>query len=188
MRVYIDLEFVHGWKRTEIVSIGAIREDNETYYAINRNMNLEESGEWLTRNVITRLERNPDLWKPKFQIADELKDFLGFGRTEGWVPDHHHTRVGRPELWGWFPAYDWFLVSSLYGPFDEHPANFPNTVHCLYSWLEAVEYEKNYGRTRLTKPQNAHNALADAKWVKEYHELLLDKMNKAERSFVECLR
>lgn len=92
--------------------------------------------------------------KPKFVIANEVRDFLLSGASE-------------PELWAWYSAYDHVALCQLWGRMIDLPKGIP-------MWTNDLRQEVH----RLGNPQmpnqadGQHNALHDARHVMAMHRHL----------------
>src|ERR1700683_2497713 len=108
MRFWFDTEFWDTGDRIHLISIGIASEDGRELY-----MELDGIGQlgipnnhWLIKNVI------PHLGGPKFhwsKVADAIVDFVGLD----------------PEFWAYCGAYDWVVLSQLYGPLVDRPESWP---------------------------------------------------------------
>lgn len=156
--VYIDTEFIQHAQGIDLVSIALVKATGESYYAISQEFRPELASVWVCDNVLAHLE--PDLPRKSLaQIATEIPLFVG-------------NRVG--EFWGYFVTYDWFLMLQLYGGLPRLPYNLP--TYCR-------ELRQEIDRLRLTEEDlpthhHKHNALTDAQWCREVHELLRLKQQK----------
>jgi hypothetical protein len=155
MKYFYDTEFLDDGKTIELISIGIVREDGETYYAVNADMDYLRviQSEWLVANVMNQL---PDVqeWKPKAQIRAEVEEFL--------------LRDGSPELWAWFAAYDHVVLSQLFGRMLDLPRGMPMFTHDLRSLVDWVGVHNLPQRAEGSN--DAHDALADAQHLKVQFE------------------
>jgi len=107
---------------------------------------------WLWKHVI------PHLQGPRHtpaRIAEKFLEFCG----------------NNPEFWGYYCAWDWWLVCKLFGGFMKLPPTWPawcndiNTLHVL----------QKYTRWNPPKQTTAnHHALNDAIWTRDAYNHLLD--------------
>jgi len=148
LKYFYDTEFLDDGNTIEFISIGIVREDGAEYYAVNADMDYLriKQSEWLVANVMNQL---PDVqeWKPKAQIAEEVKTFL--------------LEKGSPELWAWFAAYDHVVLSQLFGRMLDLPEGIPMFTNDLRSLIDWVGVKKLPAQTG-----GNHDALADARHVK----------------------
>lgn len=148
MKYFYDTEFLDDGNTIEFISIGIVGEDGSEYYSVNRDADWPRihAHEWLMENVVNQLPAESE-WKPKQQIAVEVRDFL--------------LSKGTPELWAWFAAYDHVVLSQLFGRMLDLPEGMPmftNDLRSLIDWVGVRELpEQSSGN---------HDALADARHVK----------------------
>lgn len=169
MRIFFDTEFLEDGKTIELISIGMVREDGATYYAVNDDfpMHRVANDKWMCENVIPHLPvrmhpheslsghpyhlifKEPDpAWRLRTEIRDEILDFVG----------------PNPEFWAWFADYDWVVLCQLFGRMIDLPFGWP--MYCrdlkqVADWL-GVRFAAQEG--------SPHHALADAQWVKKSYE------------------
>ena len=152
IKVYFDTEFIARPYHLELISIGMVREDGETYYAISAEFDPKSAKPWVQQNVIAHLE--PEITpKSLQQIQEEILLFLA-RRT--------------PEFWAYYASFDWVLFSWLMEDFNAMPAHFPK--YCLDLRQEIARLR--FPKSQVPPNQNKHNALDDALWNKELHERL----------------
>lgn len=169
-----DTEFWSKAGTTHPISIGAIRWDGATYYAIDADLpwkQIAEADPWVRDNVLTHLPQRPggglDLdhpdVKPRSQIKAELLEFA--------QPATEHGL----RLWAAASAYDHTVLGTLMGPtLMDWPAgqDWPYFTHDLYQEL---------GRAGLTwddlpkQDGGEHNALADARHLRTQRQWLANQ-------------
>lgn len=160
MRFYFDTEFLDDGRIIDLISIGIINADGETYYAVSADFDESTATDWLRKHVLNHIPRLLRR-KPRTQIAQEVSDFLhGPGLWD---------KAVAPEIWGWYPAYDWVALCQLYGPMIARPPHFPKRPNDLKQLAES--------RPGIVLPRQEgtkHHPLEDAKWVKNAHETILN--------------
>lgn len=147
MRIWFDTEFVDTGERIILISIGLVREDDEALYAeveTPETLRHEPVSQWVKDNVYPYLDGFTALWS-RAALATALKI---------WVGD-------KPEFWAWVADYDWVALSQLYGPLVNRPATWPLTALDTYQLHDFKKY--------VVKPDKPHNALSDARALKESH-------------------
>lgn len=159
MKYFYDTEFHEDGTTIDLISIGIVAEDGREYYAVNRSANWSriEGHEWLVGNVVPHLP-NSGTWKPKAQIAQEVKEFLLPAHGPRPTPDD-------PELWAWFSAYDHVALCQLWGTIMDLPQDIPMYTHDLRAF---VDYLPDPSLPRQAGGQ--YDALEDARWVKLAHD------------------
>lgn len=113
--------------------------------------------------TLVGLDRKSSLVKPKWVIANEVREFLLDGYIPAGVPGvtDSHTPIGSPpELWAYYAAYDHVALAQLWGPMRVMPTGIPWYTHDLKQEMDRVGAKSE----TVPKPSNAHDALADARW------------------------
>jgi hypothetical protein len=172
VRIFYDTEFIEDGKTIELISIGMVAEDGRELYAVNADAPWKRitKHEWLMANVVPHLpqphgdwiRQMPKSWlidfhnpcvKRKSAIADEVRAFVQA------TPD--------AELWAWYGAYDHVAYAQLFGRMIDLPDGFP-------MWTNDLRQEvQRLGNPALPKQESAeHNALADARWVRDAYAWL----------------
>lgn len=169
MTIYTyDTEFLEDGHTIDLISIGIVCEDGREYYAVNHDADWKriEKDDWLMTNVVPHLpmrrgekpykfENRSWIWgldmkstliKPKWLIANEVREFL--------------LANSKPELWAYYAAYDHVALAQLWGKMISLPNGLPMYTHDLKQEMDRL------GVTADTYPKqaNEHNALADAHW------------------------
>lgn len=179
MSIYCyDTEFLEDGVTIELISIGIVCDDGREYYAVNADMDHERisKSDWLMENVVPHLplrggvERSSAtrnwLWsldtksvlvKPKWVIANEVRQFLvgDLQDREEAVPESEH-----PQLWAYYGAYDHVTLCQLWGPMVDHPRFMPMYSRDLKQEMDRLGIDS----VLVPQPENAHDALADAHW------------------------
>lgn len=165
-RICFDTEFIEDGRTIDLISIGMVRDDGATYYAVSREMPVRRirKSAWLMENVVPYLPlphgdaRNhmPRSWlfdyrdpcvKTRAIIADEIVDFAG----------------DSPEFWAWYADYDWVVLCQLFGTMMDLPDGWP--MYCR-DFKQVVD-ERGLGDLPPQADQDGpeHNALSDARWL-----------------------
>lgn len=171
-KVFYDTEFLEDGETIDLLSIGLVNEEGETYYAVVSDADWSSvlGHPWLMDNVVPHLpvyrgkskltpwlveelrmnELHPQV-KSRATIAGEVAEFLiGNGQE--------------PELWAYFSAYDHVALTQLWGPASRRPPGVPLRTNDLAQLWESV------GRPELPPQRGkAHNALDDALWNVEVY-------------------
>lgn len=169
MKYFIDTEFIEGITKPligkprhfiDLVSIGIVREDGKTYYAISKEWRYKDADEWVRANVLDKLEIEADKQRKKnCQIAREALDFFGCWH------DHPFWRAPEGiEVYGYFADYDWVLFCSLFGKMIGLPKGFPMYCRDLKQTMDENGLSKEWKHQYCPDPEGEHNALVDAEW------------------------
>lgn len=170
MKIYYDTEFLEDGNTIRLISIGMVREDGKTYYAVIEDEELITDAiahPWLRANVVNSLpvtiratgewvwnKNHPDHknLKTRSEVAYEVKKFLG---------------DIDPELWAYYSAYDHVALCQLWGRMIDLPNGIPMYTNDIKQEIVRL------GSPRIPEQKSGnHNALEDAKWNKEVMEYL----------------
>ncbi|MFB8235502.1 hypothetical protein ACFC58_03030 [Kitasatospora purpeofusca] len=163
MRVYYSTQHHDYGNRLALISIGLVRSDGHTYYAINRSLSaravladpLLATDTWshLPKLADDALDRHhPDV-KPRHRIAAEVGAFLEA------VPDL--------ELWSWRVAHSHVLLCGLFGSELDLPDTVPDWTGDLRQEAHRLDIDPDELPRQLTRH---HHALDDAQ-----HYLMLGR-------------
>jgi len=152
-KYFFDTEFYEDGVKIHPISLGMVREDGKELYM---EIRFEEEivSDWVRDNVVSNLEWNE---------ADRISSPVARDRIIEFVGEDPN-----PEFWAYFADYDWIFMCQLFGTMMNLPSHFPK--YCLD--LKQYWYHLGKPYVQPPKPQNAHNALADAKWNLEYYKRL----------------
>lgn len=164
--------------------------------------------DWGTTNFIPMSQFHKSYGKSNDQIANEIFAFmnphlamegylttlpLGFIEKHNLVVDfphpldkYHYHMYAQPEIYGYFSGFDYTLLSSLFGTFDNHPSGFPMYIRDLKQTLDekaamyarrlnishAEALEKIKNKPTYPVNRNEHNALSDAMWIEDLYKFI----------------
>ncbi len=156
MRYWYDTEFIEDGKTIDLISIGIVAEDGREYYAQDCTCDLSRASQWVKDNVVVHLVRGvDDPWKLRRRIRDDILAFMDI------------EQYGKPELWGYYSAYDHVAFCQLFGTMMDLPNGFPMYTRDLKQLADMR------GNPRLPEQgKGEHNAILDAKWNKRAWEFL----------------
>lgn len=183
MRYAYDTEFLEDGDTIELISIGIVAEDGREFYAVNRDFTWRRIAhrnwwapwtwkvehQWLADNVVphlpnlhgdARLHHGNDGplglidWQSPYMVsraamASRVRSFL-HGNGEA------HAAV--TELWADYCAYDHVALCQLWGRMIDLPSGVPMFTNDL---RQAIRARPDV--LLPPEPENAHNALADAR-------------------------
>lgn len=148
MRIYFDTEFIEDGKTIELISIGAVREDGAEFYCISNEFDATKANPWVVENVIDKLDPKIE----RHSRRDIATMFRSFAEE-------------KPEFWAYFADYDWVVLCQLYGRMIDLPDGWPMYCRDLKQEIDR--------RHLIRRCDGGHNALADAKWVRDTHVQIL---------------
>lgn len=151
---WYDAEFLEDGTTIDLISIGFVREDGATYYAVNSGADWTriQQHPWLMRHVVPHLPMRQDVFEPnllnsevktKSLIAKDVYDFL--------------TEKGSPELWAYYCSYDHVALMQLWGSMVDRPPKIPMLTYDLKQEADRLQVP--------SLPQQStseHHALFDA--------------------------
>ncbi|MGQ9348927.1 3'-5' exoribonuclease domain-containing protein [Mycolicibacterium gilvum] len=179
-----DTEFLEDGETINLISIGIVCDDGREYYAVNSDADWDriENDDWLMTNVVPHLPMRPGkppykfeglawIWgldrssvliKPKWLIANEVREFI-----------LESVKFGdNPRLWAYYGAYDHVALAQLFGKMIHLPDGIPMFTHELKQLMEEMP------RTWVPPVhEDEHDALADARWNMK----VLKAIQKAQR-------
>lgn len=191
MHYYLDSEFIDDGHTIDLISIGIVSSDGREYYAQSTEFNEGNANSWVRKHVLEHLAicttehdyplppphylqskvshdlyrvadggvcRLPDCpWRTRLRMMHEVANFF--------QPDGEHTPF---ELWGWCSAYDYVALCQLFGTMMDIPQGWPHYIRDLQYLLD----ERGIADEQLPPQEDAHHALADARYIKKIWEML----------------
>ena len=159
MRYFFDTEFIERPGTLELISIGMVSEDRRELYAISTEFDRRKANVFVRENVLPKLPRKTSakgraVWKTRAAIRDEIRAFVGDDKN--------------PQFWAYFADYDWVLFCWLFGAMVKLPEGWP--MLCLD--LKQSMIERGLKREHLPPNDFAHEALADARWLRESFDIV----------------
>ncbi|HEY9685487.1 MAG TPA: hypothetical protein V6C52_00780 [Coleofasciculaceae cyanobacterium] len=166
-KYFLDTEFQQrSSAHADFISIGITSDDGRDFYAISKEFAPASADRWIRQNVLKNLdpENGPKIErKPLVEIREEIVRYIGNDQN--------------PEFYIKDGKQDWTQLCNLFGGENKFPANFPRLYH------DVRELCKKIPKDILDARKDAHNALADAKWLKGLHDwLLANGINVEEES------
>lgn len=158
MKIWFDTEFIEDGKTIDLISIGAIREDGEQYYAEVIECDHSRASPWVRENVLAHLRGGID----RLVRADIALDLIKFAGE-------------KPEFWAYYADYDWVALCQLYGTMMDLPNGWPMYCRDVKQWCDAL------GNPKLPEQKSIeHHALFDAVWTKDAWQFLRLKQYESE--------
>ena len=184
MKIFFDTEFTGLHKNTELISIGLIAENGNTFYGEITNYDKSQVDDWIQKNVINNLKHNGhhiiEETKESYEISMNFEDvsfalnkWLKQFDTVEWVSDVCH--------------YDMVLLIDLltnhgsaldlpYGKINSACHDINQDIAEAYHISEILAFDKS--REEILKDSKIeitgekHNSLYDAKVIKAIYERL----------------
>lgn len=155
MWYFYDTEFLDNGRTIDLISIGIIADDGREYSAHVDGYDWAAAAAhpFVSTEVLPHLADIPQ--RPREQVADEIAEFLD--------PDT------RPELWGYFPAYDHVCLAQLWGTMLDPPPHIPQRTNCIAQLGQLL-----HASEPPVSNNAAHDALADARWTRDVFNWIID--------------
>jgi hypothetical protein len=153
MRLWFDTEFIEDGSTIDLMSIGIVDENGQTFYAELSDCRLERASPWVMQNVIPKLTGLRTHQFTRQECKEEVIKFCG----------------PKPEFWTYYGAYDWVALCQLFGTMMELPDDWPRMA------FDVKQLAKSRFNPLLIKQDDAtaHNALFDAIWTRDAFLALL---------------
>jgi hypothetical protein len=156
MRIWFDTEFEENGTTIELISLGAVAENGNEWYAESSEFDWKIADPWLHSNVL------PYLTGPAMSKQRLAEQFLNWVRAQ----------TDRPEFWAYYGDYDWVVLCQLYGRMIDLPDTFP---------MLSLDLKQEMIRLKVTESaimnEQEHNSLSDARWTMATH-LWLEGLDK----------
>lgn len=181
MKIFFDTEFTGLHKNTTLISIGCIDENGRTFYAEFNDYNKSQCNDWIQKNVIDNLMFNHVetivdngdnfyyIKDSKANIRDAFTQWLQEYKCVEFVSDVCH--------------YDMVLLIDIFGTAFDLPKGVNTACHDINQdiaeWYNCSETDA-FDTSRegflidneLYFDGDKHNALYDAKVIKEIYEYI----------------
>jgi len=176
-KIFFDTEFTGLYKDSQLISIGLISEDGDTFYAELTDYDKNKVSNWIYNNVILNLkfqnltEKNLLINKSKknYEILCDkktLKEHLTM-----WLQSFGEEL----EIWSDCLAYDWVLFCDIY----EEAFKIPKCVYYIpfdiCTLFKVKNIDPDISREEFAEIQSdskKHNSLFDAISIKKCYEKL----------------
>jgi len=152
VKYFYDTEFIEDGKTIDLISIGIVCEDGRELYLESADFDKGKANQWVRENVLSHLKGGECRWSLR-SIKVTLLDFFDI------------EEYGNPELWGYYSAYDHVVFCQIFGEMADLPEGYPMLTYDLRQMLDMK------GLHDIRQPDDSiHNALEDARWVKQTWE------------------
>lgn len=146
---FYDTEFIETQGSIDLISIGIVSEDGRELYCVSREFDARNANSWVMRHVLPKLPPHYERLS-RAMIRHRVQEFL------------KPTPADPVALWAYYGAYDHVALCWLFGAMVDLPCGMP-------MWTRDIKQLcAELGDPKLPdKPDDAHDALADARWVRE---------------------
>lgn len=184
MNIFFDTEFTGLHKDTTLISIGLVDENGNTFYAELSDYDRNQVNDWIQDNVLAYMKfpddpsrgiygsknnDNIEMYGTRDEVAKTLR---------GWL-----DRYDEVQLVSDVCHYDMVLFIDLFGSaFDLpkcvnascHDINQDIAVHYNVTEAEAFDMSRE-GMLQMLPEGDKHNALYDAKVIREIYYHIIEK-------------
>lgn len=189
MRYFLDSEFIDTGSLIDLISIALVCEDGRELHLQSSEFDAWSASRWVKEHVFPHLafcphlKRDTDepvlthdlaehygqldadihpgcLWRTRDQIRDEVAAFCD------------PKQYGTPEMWGWCAAYDFVALCQLFGTMMDLPQGYPHYIRDVQYLLDEMSIADCSLEAMLPVPGTAHNALDDARYIRDIWKLL----------------
>ena len=178
-KIFFDTEFTGLQQNTTLVSIGLIAETGQTFYAELTDYDKSQINDWLQENVIDKLyltETDNAAYLDKWTLKSDTKAVKE--ALQVWL-----AQFDKVEIWSDCLSYDWVLFNQIFG----HAFNIPANVYYIPFDICTLFKAKNidpdisrekfaYGEELSEMKDKKHNALWDAKVIKDCYDRLMSNV------------
>jgi len=162
MRYFIDTEFIEYPNTIELISIGIVDENDNEFYAVSCEWQINHADDWVKKNVIAQL---PDdhFWKTIPEIKRGILGFVGCDDSDQEDPMYFPGEWEEPEFWADWGAYDWVVFCWIFGKMIDLPKGWPMFIRDIQQWRSML------GNPEMPEQPESeeHSALNDARWTKK---------------------
>lgn len=176
-KVFFDMEFTGLHKDTTLLSLGMVAENGQEFYAELTDYDKSQIDDWLYKNVLKN-----------FRFQDLCIHYQDYYSDQSWVEMKNDkvklrelllkwlSQFNKVEIWSDCLSYDWVLFNDIFG----HAFNIPDNVCympfdiCTLFKMKGINPDINREKfaNMKSKKGNKHNALWDAKVIREcYYKL-----------------
>jgi len=166
MIYFLDTEFTNlPWiSRPQLISIGLVKENGESYYACLNDFSLERASDFVREKVLPSLECVA-VRKSSHDVAQEILNFVNeYSPTKIYCvfpTENDLIRMSVPkDIQGILTKYedlDFQLFRNLFA--NNYPEKWVSIASSLNPIVQILKDNK-----RLPKNNDAHNSLSDALW------------------------
>lgn len=186
MKIYFDTEFVEYPRTIVPLSIGAVREDGEEYYAVFNDIQYDrrawqmligqgsDRDTWLRDNVLPHLPMDvryqsggrygwKGLWPCLEMRHPDVKNHKDIAE------ELIEFSGSSPEFWAYFADYDWVVLAQTFGRMIDLPKGWPFYCRDIKQEMDRLGFKKD---DLPKQSEDEHDALADARWNKQALEYI----------------
>ena len=190
MKYFLDTEFYEKPGSIDLISIGIVSENGDTFYAEVTDCNKEEieKDNWLKENVIQNLK----YWDKNFDNVMEL--FIDNGEsTINWnlycrkedlkaqlITWFARLAETKPIFYGYYADYDWVVFCWIFGRMIDLPKLFPMYCNDLKQTMDEMNL-----KNKPEQEGKEHNSLDDAIYTRKLYYWIEEEAEKDIEKFCD---
>lgn len=182
MKYFLDTEFIEHDSGIQLVSIGIVDENGETFYAESSEIDSRLADTWVKANVLSKLHYWGHWPVADINIDQDTLTQFPFGRNQsGFYGSESQIKEALlayfeddldPEFYAYFADYDWVVFCRIFGRMIELPPRFPKFCIDLKQMMWERGLTRDWKETACPDPEGEHNALVDALWNQRLYEAI----------------
>ena len=187
MKIFFDTEFTGLHQHTTLISLGAVAENGEAFYAEFNDFDKKQVTPWIEENVLAHLMlMSPAPFTARDIIEDNNALVKVYGDTK-YIKDRFLqwlSQFDSVEFWSDVLPYDWVLLQELIGDYSSGYPKLPGNVYYIpfdiATLMKIKGVDPDINRETFAAPELEqklksfkHNALHDAIVIKACYERLM---------------
>lgn len=166
-RWYLDTEFNEDGHTIDLISIALCSEDGRDYYAVSDEFDEARCNDWVKQHVLPIVGNHPR--SSRKDIAADIRELV-LRPVRGVA-----TQV--PEFWAYHADYDWVALCQLFGTMMDLPRGMPMYCNDLQQLVQMFRIADS---DLPVQTEAVHNALADARWARDTHEFVIERIARLD--------
>lgn len=177
MRYFLDFEFIEDGETIDPISMAVVREDGKYLYLLNKTCKVNRASGWVIENVFKYLPVRKETGKewewyvPEIQ-AEDVPWILRPHDLWKYLVEKFIGEDSNPQFCGYYSDYDWVAFCQIFGTMMDLPKNFPKFCVDIRQWRSELG-EKVWGEHVPKQTGAEHDALSDARWIRDAYGALL---------------
>jgi hypothetical protein len=172
LNYFFDTEFCDLGKTIEPISIGIVSGDDRRFYAEFNDYNLNISNNFLKTEVIPKLKWHGKIHINEFAYSENYTRFVYGDVKKIRVELLTFLKTESVQFWAYIAPYDFVILCYILGGMMNFPDNISHFCMDIRHEMEINNFSTKWRDRVFPKPKNAHNALDDAIWNKDFYEFL----------------
>lgn len=170
----LDTEFNAKDNVINPLSLALVKITGEELYIEFEPLHSNDYNEFVAKNVVPNLKWVKEANFSFIRTIEEAREeIIAFTKDTGYGvdPESNITKEDN-KFYTWYGAYDWVMLSQVFGEMVNLPKNFPMYTRNLKYIVDL----HNISKAKLPKQiDDNHNALEDARWNMEVYRYISEK-------------